>query len=632
MKPLIFKLLITAIVTIFILLIISIDTYSQTDWDLDRPSKETSREDLKSNLKDNLKTNRPSYTDKNGKLSGQPGQSSFPILAPSVRSADEGPQISPPPTDSNTMRIEESDEHFKDKKMIAEMGGRIYIGSLILEGVKSFERSEIERLYAGDLKRTYTFTELKEMLKKITNYYHEQGYMLAQAIVPNQKIKNNAVRVVILEGILQKLIIKNDTDDPAPEGVFEWIQDQMYFFLKEETALNKKHIENFIALANRIPGVLVKAILSRSEVRAGGTVLTFVVKFGNRFAGSYQLNNYGSSSVGPLLVQATGEVRNLGIIGETGIRVLKTPFENELFYGQFYWQQFLTKRGLKLLASIDNSSTRLGGNVKKLNLKGHSASYLLGVSMPWKASLEKFFSIYLKASEFRGNLLFDSRFNLYNDRIEALRLGNTFNFFSEYENNDTINTSINMEVSKGFKFFKYDERSPSRVNGHRDFNKINADLLVERVHWFENPYWYATWVAGISSQWGFNSLLSVEELSFGGQEYGRGYNSGSISGDSGVLGKVEFHLNRRIDLVAIRNLDFFAFTDAARLYTMGKKSTLMDENKGLSVGGGICTSWAFNLYSKFTVAKPLLQKGKDIVAKGREFNKLSLFFAVGGSF
>jgi hemolysin activation/secretion protein len=58
-----------------------------------------------------------------------------------------------------------------------------------------------------------TFSQIQRIAETITNFYQDQGYFLAQAIIPKQDVDNGVIELIIQEGTLDESepLIINDT-------------------------------------------------------------------------------------------------------------------------------------------------------------------------------------------------------------------------------------------------------------------------------------------------------------------------------------------------------------------------------------------------------------------------------------
>ncbi|MBF0362806.1 MAG: ShlB/FhaC/HecB family hemolysin secretion/activation protein [Oligoflexia bacterium] len=527
--------------------------------------------------------------------------------------------------------IQKESGYIKNLKLKAKNENKFYIDKIILEGVKAYPKEEIENLYKNSLKRDYSFLELKKMLSRITRYYRKDGYMLAVATVPDQKVIDDTIKILIVEGTLEKLIIQNDPQDPVPERVLNFLTEQMSFYLETGAIVNQRHLENFLVLANQISGTSIKIMISPSENQIGGVILTIIARHESSFTINYQANNYGSTTLGTNMGKLSLEFHNPIIaIGDVGASILKTISGDGLLYWQLFWQQYLYKNGLKLVLSYDKSKTNPKGALAQIKLNGQNNSFMVGATLPWKVSFSRLFSLYARFSEFNGSLMYNS-LSIYEDKIDVIRIGNNFSFYERKVDPNT-NAMINFEYSRGLKSERKGGQSISSSSTEKNFNKFNSEIIAERRYKTSTPYYEYSIMLGLSIQKSFNPLLPSEEISFGGQEYGRGYDSGNISGDTGFIAKLELHSNIFSDLSYLKKIDPYIFCDGGKLYNHDVESSQPKNISALSAGAGININFLQAFNANLLVAKPLTREDQNLINEGKNGKPFRYYFSLGGSF
>lgn len=534
--------------------------------------------------------------------------------------------------DPNSALGEQERRDLMDINAVPKGEPLFFIEKVKLIGVSVVAKEDLYKLIAKDLNRNYTLSDFKQMIQKVVRYYRRQGYVLAKVTVPDQKLVDKTVEVIVTEGRIDRLEFKNDSEDPAPDRVVRYIRRLAASHLKTNLVLSQIYLEKFLVLANQISGTSVNVVLSPSEKIPGGAILTVVIKYPSAIGVDYQVNNHGSEYLGTYLAQLSGRYYNPIVIGELGGAVLKTPTSNEMIYGQLYWQQYLSKSGLKLISSYDMSQSNPDGSVSGLKLQSESNSWMVGLTMPLMTSFAKLYAGTIKWNQYRGKMSYNKTIPIYYDRVNALRIGSNFNFFKNRPNSLSSSTSINLEFSRGFKISESSNTATSRVGGREDFNKFNAEFARDTHYRIKDKQYWPSWLIGVSGQKSFVPLLSVEEIGFGGQEYGRGYDSGSFCGDSGLLAKAEGHLNAIADQPLLNRVDVYLFTDAGVVYNHGNITTQDQSNSAVSAGGGANLFFPLNIRGNFFVAKPISRDEQNLVNRGKDGRPFRFYFSLGGSF
>ncbi|MGH7489933.1 MAG: ShlB/FhaC/HecB family hemolysin secretion/activation protein, partial [bacterium] len=125
----------------------------------------------------------------------------------------------------------------------------------------------------------------------------------------------------------------------------------------------------------------------------------------------------------------------------------------------------------------------------------------------------------------------------------------------------------------------------SRIGALTDFTKVTgySRLTVPLVASFSV-------VLAVQGQYSFAPLITGEQIAFGGNQIGRGYDPGGITGDSGLGGSLELHYDFRFPNSVVRALEPYILTDGAKTWFIqrgpAKSASLFDQTIA-SAGGGV---------------------------------------------
>jgi hemolysin activation/secretion protein len=111
------------------------------------------------------------------------------------------------------------------------------------------------------------------------------------------------------------------------------------------------------------------------------------------------------------------------------------------------------------------------------------------------------------------------------------------------------------------------------------------------------------------AQYSADPLLSYEEISAGNYSFGRGYDPGTIIGDSGIGVQAEIRygsiMPKGPDAIAIQP---FVFADGGWVWNEGA-AVLDDQDELYSLGGGIRGAWGNHARFDLTLAVPMQRAG-----------------------
>jgi hemolysin activation/secretion protein len=149
----------------------------------------------------------------------------------------------------------------------------------------------------------YTVNQLQEVATKVADHYRKRGFILAQAFVPAQEVRDGEVTVQVLEGKLGQITV---------EGNKSYSADRL---LRPFNALvggpvDRDTIESALLTLTNYPGVTAFGVLG-AGADIGTTNLTLRVQGEDRVEFGTSVDNYGSQFAGEYRGQFGMTVNNL---------------------------------------------------------------------------------------------------------------------------------------------------------------------------------------------------------------------------------------------------------------------------------------------------------------------------------
>jgi hemolysin activation/secretion protein len=177
---------------------------------------------------------------------------------------------------------------------IGRPGPKVLVHALVVTGQTLFSEQDLISATGFIPDRELDLAQLREMAGRITRYYNQRGYFIAQAYLPAQAIEGGTVRIAVLEGSYDKIALKNGSrlSDRVAWGVLDGMGNG------DPIALAP--LERRLLLLSDIPGVAVSSTLapgnavgtSDLDVRVRSTPLISgsleADDAGDRYTGSYR--------------------------------------------------------------------------------------------------------------------------------------------------------------------------------------------------------------------------------------------------------------------------------------------------------------------------------------------------------
>jgi hemolysin activation/secretion protein len=215
---------------------------------------------------------------------------------------------------------------------------KVRVGSLRVTGQTLYSEAELVAVAEFRPGSELTLTDLRGMAARIANHYRRNGYVVAQAYLPPQDIKNGVVTIAVLEGRYGKITLRNQSNLSDAQA------NRLLDGLNSGDIIAIAPLESRLLLLSDIPGVNVRSTLSPGA-EVGTSDLLVDVTSGRRVTGSVEADNHGNRYTGEYRVGATVNINNLAGNGDVAsFRALTSG--SGLKYGRASYQMQFGKATL----------------------------------------------------------------------------------------------------------------------------------------------------------------------------------------------------------------------------------------------------------------------------------------------
>ena len=404
------------------------------------------------------------------------------------------------------------------------------------EGNAVFSDEELKDLVKDFIGREITTTDLERIRLTITNYYINNGYINSGAVIPDQDLQNNILKLKITEGRLTTINLQNDgrlkpsylTGRIAPDP---------------EKPLNIGALQENLYLLQQNPRIKrINASLGPGAQR-GESILDIRVTEDKPYALSVEFNNYRPPSIG----EKQGEVRfsHLNITGAGDSIDLIYDGTEGLNSGYMLYKYPILKNDTTLNLELERTESKvIEEEFKDLDLTSDSWSVNAGFTYPLYTSIYAENSIEFKFSRrhsesFLGNNLMQCQAHGACD-VSALR----FIQSALWHNRNEV-FSFRQVVSVGVNavnstIFTGDETKVNAFNKHDIVADSRFAAWLLQAQWAKrfSPLNLQT-IIRADAQIAFDYLLAMEQFSVGGAYTVRGYRENQYVRDNGVLASFE---------------------------------------------------------------------------------------------
>ena len=440
--------------------------------------------------------------------------------------------------------------------------------------------------------QTLDLTQLNELAGRLTDYYHQHGYPLSRAVIPEQSVRDGVVTLLILEARYADVTLINNSQ------VRTVILQNGLKPLQTGQAIRQQDLDRSLLLMSDIPGVVIRATM-KPGAAVGTSALQVRSEAAPAFTGNVALDNFGSQFTGRTRLGAGFNYNNPLHLGDV-LSVNALNSGHGMTYGRLGYDILLNRFGTRAGVSYSDLNYVLGDSLAALHSNGTAQVQSLWLRHPLQRSAD---------SNIYGQIQYDHlmmRDLINNDTLRSQRQLNNLTASLYGDNRDTWlggginNWSLGLttgQVRLMDAATQLTDAATAKTQG--TYAKWNTNLSR-----LQNISASNSLLLKLTAQWAMGNLDSSQKISLGGPLGLRAYDTGSIVGDNAVL--ISSELRHSLGAVYQGQLSASAFVDAAHVM-VNASPWAAGSNQVQLYGAGLGMSWVSrdHLSINASVAIPL---------------------------
>lgn len=459
-------------------------------------------------------------------------------------------------------------------------GVKVLVKSLKVTGAQVYSEAELLGITGFTPGSELSLADLNAMALRITEHYRKNGYFAAQAYLPAQDVKDNAVTIAVLEGRYGAITLRNQTNLSDAQA------NRLLSGLNSGDIITTDPLENRLLLLSDIPGVKVSSTLVPGAL-LGTSDLIVNIDPGQRVSGSVDADNAGNRYTGEYRLGATVNLNNpLGLGDVASLRVLTAG--SGLNYARVSYQiPFGKARAGVAYSKLDY---KLGKEFAPLGAHGTAevASIFGGYSLIRSRNDNLNVGLAYDVKRFQDKVdltpsVTDKKAqvltaSLYGDHRDSLGGGgiSTYSLNLSAGNID-IQTPAALAV----------DAASARSDG--SFNKLG--FSVSRLQNLGGPF---SLYAGVNGQVASKNLDVSEKMQLGGMNAVRAYPEGEAYADQGYVLTLEARMQLpKFSEQMPGQMQLIGFVDTGSV-TINKNPWFAGPNSRSLSGAGVGITWAEN--------------------------------------
>ena len=469
---------------------------------------------------------------------------------------------------------------------------------LNFEGNAALTSEQLSTLWAHKAGDTVTIEEVFALANAITKLYADAGYALCFGVVPEQDIKDGKVKVVVVEGFVSD----HSFGVAQPRGrALDAVGAQLRR-IKLSLPLRADVLERNILLMDDLPGWDVGSVLSASKTVVGGSNLS--LEF-SRVADTFDVswNNFLPSALDRQVVGASWSgYGHLDGADELSLGYFHSPNGNAYQSYNAAASTLVGVDGERLGVTFSQSDSRpTDPLLVPLEYKGRSRNTRLTFSKPLIRSRSSTLlaEAYLGAQDSQSSMTTGTATR---DAIRTVGASLTYDFARP----DQSSNLVRLNLEQGLDWLG--AQGNSRANGSTTFTVASLDFTrtAPLASLGSGALSYSFAAQGQYSLG--DPLLSAVESSFGGRQFGRFFDSGSMSGEQALFGSFELRYALPLSLGFVEHVrtQFYVFTDAGLTRQQGVlQPQEARERHAASAGVGVRLGLPHGMNALVEVARPV---------------------------
>ena len=392
------------------------------------------------------------------------------------------------------------------------------------EGNTQISEEELTKLALEVLGEDIFFDELLEVCSKVTNLYHEKGFLTSYATVPPQRIVDGVATIKIVESKVGELNIEGE------KWTREWYLRNIIMGkagLREGDVFNAKNLQRAMKEINREDYVKVQTEVERDALGEQNTAITLNVRDRFPVNAGVMYDDYGRSYTGAQRVSFLLGMDNLTGLGD------KIYGGTILSSGATGWMAGyslpVSSYGTRLSFDFSDSHVHLGGPYKAKGVKGNAQSYFFKLTHPLIQTAKSDLFVYSGYDYVNASTSWNpgaARQYLSDYNLHVWRSG-----LYGMTDDDYGRWIGNLALDFGMGGTDHMHNS----NSDTTFFKVGASATrVQRL------FARSLGIVRVSGQYSPNKLFAAEQMQLGGPYTLRGYQPAELIGDYGVSGTIEY--------------------------------------------------------------------------------------------
>jgi hemolysin activation/secretion protein len=455
---------------------------------------------------------------------------------------------------------------------------KILVRHLKISGAETYSEAELLAITGFKPDSKLSLADLRGMALMIAEFYHLNGFFVAQAYLPAQEIKDGIVTIAVIEGRYGNITLHNQTN------LSDNLANIILKGLNNGDLITYVPLENRLLLLSDLPGVKIKSTLMPGS-SAGSSDLIVNITPEQRVSGSVDADNAGNRYTGENRIGATLNLNNPAGFGDVAtIRALTSGSGLNYARASYQMQWGKAKAGV----AYSSLTYALGQEFESLQANG-------------SANISSLYGSYSLMRSRNNNLFFQLSYDAktFQDKVDS-----TFSVTDKRA--DVLTASLNGELHDNFSGGGLNSYSLAWIAGNIDLQtpamqSLDAATVQSNGNYSKLGFSFTrlqsvtdltSLYALVDGQFASKNLDVSEKMELGGMYAVRAYPEGESYADQGYVLNLESRtLLPKLSEKLSGQMQFIGFVDSGTVQA-NKNSWLLAQNTRTLSGAGMGLNWS----------------------------------------
>lgn len=467
-------------------------------------------------------------------------------------------------------------EHGKQVKQASIDQTTVRVENLRITGAQAFTEAALLGIIGFKQQSVMSLADLNGLAERVSDYYHAQGYFLAQAYLPAQDVKDGLITLAVIEGSYGAITIHNESR----------LKDHIAINLMEPQAhktVTIAPLERSLLLLTDLPGIQVRSMLTPGA-SVGSSDLVMQLDAGPLVSGSVDGDSHGNRYTGRNRLGTSLNLNNPSGYGDIASVRLLTSGEGLNYMRAAYQVQI---ERAKVGVAYAHLNYRLGREFESLQAHGAASIASIYASYPLMRSRQSNLSLQLAFDSKRLRDEVDTSHQRQTKKVHVLMLslnGDHRDNFAGLAINTYSLTSTFGSIDLQDSAVRAVDAAAAKTQG--SYSKLG--FSVARLQSAGNLIQlYVAANGQISSK----NLDVSEKMQLSGAHAVRAYPEGESSGDSGFVVSGEVRYNLPLANFVLGQVQLVGFIDTGAVI-LNRNPWLQSKNRRKLSGAGLGLNWS----------------------------------------